>query len=226
MVRTPSRQRWSASSMPDRASGCKTYPHRWSETGTGPTEYSLRLCQRRRPAQTRLCVRSCLTIPRDACCSTPTISEWRQEFRHTRRRAEARDSARRWRTCRACVSLCVRSSLMCTSRITLTPATSADRRRWRDGRGRTYRDVSPAHRFTKAELTAERVLDEMRRVAFADIRTLFDVRGNLEPVQEFGPAVHAPFSCAPARPSGFCNSGSREERTRDRHRSRQCAPPE
>jgi phage terminase small subunit len=36
----------------------------------------------------------------------------------------------------------------------------------------------------KAELTADRVLEELRRLAFADIRGLFDERGNLRPLHE------------------------------------------
>lgn len=36
----------------------------------------------------------------------------------------------------------------------------------------------------KADLTAERVLEEMRRCAFADPRSLFDAAGNLRPIHE------------------------------------------
>jgi phage terminase small subunit len=36
----------------------------------------------------------------------------------------------------------------------------------------------------KADLTAERVLEELRRLAFADIRSLFDEHGNLKPLHE------------------------------------------
>jgi phage terminase small subunit len=34
------------------------------------------------------------------------------------------------------------------------------------------------------QLTAARVLEELRRIAFADIRTLFDAQGNLRPLQD------------------------------------------
>lgn len=34
----------------------------------------------------------------------------------------------------------------------------------------------------KVDLTAERTLEEMRRLAFSDIRTLFDANGNLKPL--------------------------------------------
>jgi phage terminase small subunit len=44
--------------------------------------------------------------------------------------------------------------------------------------------VGQAKRLAKAEITAERVLEEMRRVAFVDIRSLFDARGNLKAVSE------------------------------------------
>lgn len=40
-------------------------------------------------------------------------------------------------------------------------------------------------RCEKAELTAVRVLEEIRRIAFFDVRTLFDERGNLKPVTEW-----------------------------------------
>lgn len=36
----------------------------------------------------------------------------------------------------------------------------------------------------KADLTAERVLEEMRRLSFSDIRSLFDDKGNLRPIHE------------------------------------------
>jgi phage terminase small subunit len=39
-----------------------------------------------------------------------------------------------------------------------------------------------AQRFARAELTADRVLEELRRLAFADIRTLFDEAGNWKPI--------------------------------------------
>lgn len=36
----------------------------------------------------------------------------------------------------------------------------------------------------KADLTANRVLEELRRLSFADIRGLFDAEGNLKPLHE------------------------------------------
>lgn len=36
----------------------------------------------------------------------------------------------------------------------------------------------------RADLTATRVLEELRRLSFADIRSLFDERGNLRPLHE------------------------------------------
>jgi phage terminase small subunit len=41
-----------------------------------------------------------------------------------------------------------------------------------------------AKRLDKAELTAVRVLEEMRRLAFSDVRQLFDASGNLKPLHE------------------------------------------
>lgn len=41
-----------------------------------------------------------------------------------------------------------------------------------------------AKRLQKAELTAERVLEEMRRLAFSDVRALFDAEGNLKPLHQ------------------------------------------
>lgn len=38
--------------------------------------------------------------------------------------------------------------------------------------------------LVKAELTADRVLEEMRRLAFSDVRNLFDAQGNLKPLQQ------------------------------------------
>lgn len=40
-----------------------------------------------------------------------------------------------------------------------------------------------ARQLDKAELTAARVLEELRRLAFADPRALFDQDGNLRPIQ-------------------------------------------
>lgn len=39
-----------------------------------------------------------------------------------------------------------------------------------------------ATQISRAELSASRVLEEMRRLAFADIRQLFDEKGNLRPI--------------------------------------------
>jgi len=39
-----------------------------------------------------------------------------------------------------------------------------------------------AKQLVRAELTADRVLEEMRRLAFMDIRNLFDAKGNLRPI--------------------------------------------
>jgi phage terminase small subunit len=41
-----------------------------------------------------------------------------------------------------------------------------------------------AEKLARNALTADRVLEEYRRVAFADIRTFFDANGNLIPVQD------------------------------------------
>jgi len=39
-----------------------------------------------------------------------------------------------------------------------------------------------AKQLAKADLTAVRVLEEMRRLAFSDVRDLFDEQGNLRPI--------------------------------------------
>lgn len=44
-----------------------------------------------------------------------------------------------------------------------------------------------AKRLDRAELTAVRVLEEMRRIAFSDIQGLFDAAGNLKPIHELTP---------------------------------------
>lgn len=44
--------------------------------------------------------------------------------------------------------------------------------------------VKAEKQFAKAELTAERVLEEMRRLAFSDIRGICDSEGNLKPLSE------------------------------------------
>ena len=41
-----------------------------------------------------------------------------------------------------------------------------------------------AKRLKSADLTATRVLEELRRLAFSDVRGLFDERGNLRPLHE------------------------------------------
>ena len=41
-----------------------------------------------------------------------------------------------------------------------------------------------AKQLEKADLTATRVLEEIRRLSFADLRTLFDEQGNLRPIHE------------------------------------------
>lgn len=41
-----------------------------------------------------------------------------------------------------------------------------------------------AKQLGKADLTAVRVLEEMRRLAFSDLRQAFDEHGNLKPIQE------------------------------------------
>lgn len=39
-------------------------------------------------------------------------------------------------------------------------------------------------RLEKTDLTADRVLEEMRRLAFSDVRNLFDAEGNIKPLHE------------------------------------------
>ena len=41
-----------------------------------------------------------------------------------------------------------------------------------------------AKRLRAADLTAERVLEEMRRLAFSDVRRVFDANGDLRPIHE------------------------------------------
>lgn len=41
-----------------------------------------------------------------------------------------------------------------------------------------------AKQLQHADLSASRVLEEYRRLAFADLRTLFDAHGNLKPIQD------------------------------------------
>lgn len=40
-----------------------------------------------------------------------------------------------------------------------------------------------ARQLERADLTATRVLEELRRLAFSDLRGLFDAQGNLKPIQ-------------------------------------------
>lgn len=44
--------------------------------------------------------------------------------------------------------------------------------------------VGQAKRLESNELSASRVLEEMRRLAFADLRSFFDDAGNLKPIRE------------------------------------------
>lgn len=45
--------------------------------------------------------------------------------------------------------------------------------------------------LAKADLTAVRVLEEMRRLAFSDVRQLFDEQGNLRPIHTLTPEQSA-----------------------------------
>ena len=45
-------------------------------------------------------------------------------------------------------------------------------------------EVGQAARAAKAGITADRVLEEVRRLALSDVRTLFDEGGNLRPLHE------------------------------------------
>lgn len=47
--------------------------------------------------------------------------------------------------------------------------------------------VGQAKQHKHADLTRERVLDEMRRLAFSDVRHLFDAQGNLKPLHTLTP---------------------------------------
>lgn len=48
--------------------------------------------------------------------------------------------------------------------------------------------------LAKADLTAERVLEEMRRLAFSDVSSLFDARGKLKPLHTLTPEESACIS--------------------------------
>lgn len=39
----------------------------------------------------------------------------------------------------------------------------------------------------RADLTASRVLEELRRLSFSNVQTLFDAKGNLKPIQDLTP---------------------------------------
>ncbi len=45
-------------------------------------------------------------------------------------------------------------------------------------------ETGTAEKLARNALTTDRVLEEYRRLAFADIRTFFDANGNLLPVQD------------------------------------------
>lgn len=45
-------------------------------------------------------------------------------------------------------------------------------------------DAQQAKQLESTELSAARVLEEMRRLAFSDVRAFFDERGNLKPMRE------------------------------------------
>ena len=47
-------------------------------------------------------------------------------------------------------------------------------------------DAGTAEKLARNKLTADRVLEEYRRLAFTDIRKFFDAHGNLIPVQDLG----------------------------------------
>ena len=51
-----------------------------------------------------------------------------------------------------------------------------------------------AAHLERADLTAARVLEEMRRLAFSDVRDLFDAHGNLRPIHTLTPEQSACIS--------------------------------
>jgi phage terminase small subunit len=53
-----------------------------------------------------------------------------------------------------------------------------------DGRVKALVETGTAEKLARNALIADRVLEEYRRLAFADIRTFFDANGNLLPVQD------------------------------------------
>ena len=54
-----------------------------------------------------------------------------------------------------------------------------------DGRVKALVAEGTAAKLARNALKADRVLEEYRRVAFADIRAFFDANGNLKPIAEF-----------------------------------------
>jgi phage terminase small subunit len=50
-----------------------------------------------------------------------------------------------------------------------------------------------ARHLAKADISAERVLEEVRRIAFSSIAELFDANGNLKPMQHLTPDQAAPI---------------------------------
>jgi phage terminase small subunit len=51
-----------------------------------------------------------------------------------------------------------------------------------------------SQQLARADLTATRVLEEMRRLAFSDVRELFDEKGNLRPIHTLTPEQSACIS--------------------------------
>ena len=52
-------------------------------------------------------------------------------------------------------------------------------------------EAGRAAQLHRADLTAERVLEEVRRLAFSDIRSVFDAEGNLKPLHQLTDAEAA-----------------------------------
>jgi phage terminase small subunit len=59
-----------------------------------------------------------------------------------------------------------------------------------------------ARRLTDGELSASRVLEELRRVAFGDVRALYDQRGKLKPPSEWTPEQAAMVSLVESSSTG------------------------
>jgi phage terminase small subunit len=53
-----------------------------------------------------------------------------------------------------------------------------------DGRVKALLETGKAEKLARNALTADRVLEEYRRIAFADIRLFFDAKGNLIPITD------------------------------------------